>query len=530
MGTTIHDRELVLILLLVCVVAFGWFANRMRVPYPILLVIGGLAVSLIPGIPRFTLDPEMVFLGVLPPLLYAAAFSTSWRDFRYNLVSIGFLAFGLVGFTVVGVALISQWILPGFDWHLGLVLGAVVSTTDAIAATSIARRVGLPNRIIDVLEGESLINDASGLLALEFTVAIVVTGETPSAMEGAGRLLYLVLGGIAVGLLLGKFIAWMERHVDDAPIEITISLVTPYIAYLTAERIHSSGVLAAVACGLYLGRRSVTYFSSVVRIEAWAFWNTLTFALNGIVFLLIGLQLPFILARIEGLGLGGLVWRGALFSAVVILLRLLWIYPGAYAAYYIRRNLLGQDEPYPSSKAIFIVGWTGMRGVVALAAAISLPTVTDTGAPFPQRDIILFLTFCVIFVTLVLQGLTLPAMIRKLDLRAQPMAHCEEVEARRIMTDAALRRLEQFEDRSNPDLKEIYDDIAGHYRLRLPTLDAAEKEPVNFHQQDRFEQLARTLREVERQAAIELRDQDRISDDILRGLLRELDLLDARQS
>src|SRR5882724_2112340 len=220
MPTTIQDLEIVLIVLLIFVVGFGALANRLKTPYPILLVIGGLVLSLIPGIPRFNLEPEIVFLVVLPPLLFAAAFATSWRDFRYNLVSIIFLAFGLVGFTVVGVALISKWILPGFDWRLGLVLGAVVCTTDAIAATSIARRVGLPRRIVDVLEGESLINDASGLLALEFAVAIVVTGQTPSLAEGVGRLLLLVAGGLGVGLILAKVIAALERHIDNAPIEI----------------------------------------------------------------------------------------------------------------------------------------------------------------------------------------------------------------------------------------------------------------------------------------------------------------------
>ena len=529
MPSTVEDLERVLILLLVCVVGFGAIANRLKIPYPILLVIGGLALSLIPGIPKFYLEPDVIFLGVLPPLLFAAAFTTSWRDFRYNLVSIGLLAFGLVAFTVLGVALVSEWILPGFDWRLGLVLGAVVSTTDAIAATSIARRVGLPQRIIDVLEGESLINDASGLLALEFTLALVVTGQTPSLAQGAARLLYLVVGGVATGLALGKLVDWLERHIDHAPIEITISLVTPYTAYLAAESIHSSGVLAAVACGLFLGRRSATYFSSVVRIEAWAFWNTLTFILNGIVFILIGLQLPFILGRIHGLSLGDLVLRGALFSAVVILLRLLWVLPGAHASYVIRRKLLGQHEETPPAKDIFIVGWTGMRGVVALAAAISLPTTTSNGMPFPQRDVILFLTFCVIFVTLVLQGLTLPALIRRLGVAVHSPARCEELEARKIMIEAALSTLDQSPDRQDPEVKMIYDDLADHYRQRLPAFtDAQDDGGIRSQKSETFEHVAKRLRDEERAAAVRLRDQDRISDEVLRGLLRELDLLDAR--
>jgi Na+/H+ antiporter len=529
MPTTIGNLELILMLLLVSVVGFGTFAMRLKVPYPILLVIGGLALSLLPGIPRFELAPDLVFLGVLPPLLYAAAFTTSWRDLRYNLVSVLFLAFGLVAFTVFGVALVSQWILPGFDWRLGMVLGAVVSTTDAIAATAIARRVGLPGRIIDVLEGESLINDASGLLALEFAVAMVVSRQTPSAAEATGRLLYLVIGGIAIGLALAKMIEWLENRIDDSPIEITISLVTPYAVYLLADRLHTSAVLAVVACGLYLGRRSARFFSSVVRLESQAFWNTLTFVLNGVVFILIGLQLPYVLARIQDFSLTELVIRGALFGLLIILLRFAWVFPGAYVSYFIRRRLLRQNESYPPFRRVFIVGWTGMRGVVALAAALSLPAMTASGMPFPQRDAILFLTFCVIFLTLVIQGLTLPALIRLVHAADPSINPCEELEARRIMIEVALRRLEDSPDRERPEMKAIYEDVARHYRHRLSALERARGGGRVFSQQhDLFEGLARDLRDAERSAAIELRDQDRINDEVLRGLLRELDLLDAR--
>jgi len=529
MPTAIQDLEIVLIVLLIFVVGFGALANRLKTPYPILLVIGGLVLSLIPGIPRFNLEPNIVFLVVLPPLLFSAAFNTSWRDFRHNLMSIGLLAFGLVGFTVVGVAVISRWILPGFDWRLGLVLGAVVSTTDAIAATSIARRVGLPRRIIDVLEGESLINDATGLLALEFAIALVVSGGTPTLAQGAGRLLYLVIGGVAVGLILGKLVDWLEHWLDDAPIEITISLVTPYAAYLAADRIHASGVLAAVACGLFLGRRSATYFSSVVRLEAQAFWNTLIFVLNGVVFILIGLQLPYILTGIQDVSFRELLLRGALVSVAVIVLRFVWVFPGAYFSYFIRRNVLKQHENYPAVQGIVVVGWTGMRGVVALAAAISLPVMISNGMPFPRRNMILFLTFCVIFVTLVLQGLTLPALIRRLGVREQGSAHCEEVEARRIMIEAALRKLGESPDRTTHAMKAVYDDVARHYRLRQGALERARGAGRVFSEQhDISERIERDLRNAERAAAVQLRDQDRISDETLQKLLRELDLQDAR--
>lgn len=528
---SIENLEFLLILLLAGVVAFGWLATRIRAPYPIVLVIGGLALSLIPGLPHFTLNPYLVFLGVLPPLLFAAAFVTSWRDFRYHLVSICLLAFGLVGFTVLGVALTAQWLLPGFDWKLGMVLGAVVSTTDAIAATSIARRVGLPQRFIDILEGESLLNDASGLLALEFAVAAVVRGYTPSLGDEMERLLVLVVGGVALGLILAKIVYAIERRIDNGPIEVTISLVTPYLAYLTAESLHTSGVLAAVTCGLYLGRRSATYFSAAVRIEAWAFWSALTFMLNGLVFILIGLQLPGIYSRIENLSLPGLIARGAIFSIIVILLRFIWVYPGAYVGYFIRRNLFRQPETPPTPQGMFLISWTGMRGVVSLAAAASLPTVLANGMPFPQRDLIAFLTFCVIFSTLVLQGLTLPALIRKLKLQQPSTAKCEAVEARRIMIHAALKELEDSLDRTQPEIAPVYDHVASHYRSRLTALEAAERgeEDASSAALDRYEIVSRRLRDREREVAIELRDQDRINDEVLRDLLRELDLLDVRQ-
>ena len=336
----IHSVELIVLLLMILVVAFASVAKRLETPYPIILVIGGLLLSLFPHGPHIELDPDIVFLLILPPLLFSAAFVTSWRDFRYNIVSIVMLAFGLVGFTVFGVAAASRWILPGFDWRMGLVLGAVVSTTDAIAATSIGRRLGLSKRIVDILEAESLVNDASGLLALEFATALLVTGRTPSVGESLWRLLYLVGASIVIGLVVGKLIHFVSLKVEDAPIEITISLIAPYFAYLAAEGARTSGVLATVACGLYLGHKSSFYLSTGARLTGHAVWETLTFVLNGFVFLLIGFQLPYILSGIRTHHLGGLLLLGALFSGVVIVLRLIWIYPGAWLSNFIRRRLL----------------------------------------------------------------------------------------------------------------------------------------------------------------------------------------------
>jgi monovalent cation/hydrogen antiporter len=266
--------ELILLGLLVLVAALAVLAKRLAIPYPIILVIGGLFLSLIPKAPRVTLNPDVVFLIILPPLLFSAAFHISWREFRRNIVSILMLAFGLVGFTVFGVALGTRWLLPGFDWKLGLVLGAVVATTDPISATATGRRLGLPRQITDLLEAESLVNDGSGLVALKFTVALVVTGITPSVAQGAGQLIYLIFTGVAIGIIVGSCIGWIQKTISEAPIEITISLITPYIAYLAAESAHCSGVMATLACGLFLGRRSSGFYSLHARIESTAFWIT----------------------------------------------------------------------------------------------------------------------------------------------------------------------------------------------------------------------------------------------------------------
>src|SRR5690242_8736929 len=254
-GVGVHAVELVFLLLLLFVVAFGALARKLAVPYPIVLVIGGLLLSLVPGIPRVTLNPDIVFFVILPPLLYSAAWLTSWRDFSYHLVSILLLAFGLVAFTVFGIAWAAPLLFAGFNWRLGFVLGAVIAPTDALAATSIAKKIGLPKRVVDILEGESLVNDASGLLALEFGLAMVLKSESPTVSGALLRLGYLLVAGVAIGLLVAKLVEWFEKYVDDGPIEIAVSILVPYVAYLVAEAARGSGVLAVVACGLYLSRR-----------------------------------------------------------------------------------------------------------------------------------------------------------------------------------------------------------------------------------------------------------------------------------
>jgi CPA1 family monovalent cation:H+ antiporter len=529
-GGGIQSLEIVFLLLLLFVAGFTALARKLQTPYPIVLVIAGLLLSLIPGIPRFELNPDVAFLIVLPPLLFSGAWLTSWRDFVHNLLSISFLAFGLVTFTVFGVAMAAHFAFPGFDWRLGVVLGAVVATTDAIAAAAIAKRIGLPQRVVDVLEGESLLNDATGLLALEFGLAIVVAGQTPTVSSGFLRLIYLTVAGIAVGLVIGGLVHWIEHHIDDGPIEITISIMVPYAAYMAAEAIHASGVLAVVACGLYLGRASAHFFSPAVRIQANAVWSVFTFILNGFVFVLIGLQLPIVRDGIKNYSSSELLLYGGLFSALVIILRLMWVFPGAHLSYWIRKHVFHQSEPPPPARQIFVAGWTGMRGVIALAAALSLPETLADGSPFPQRNLIIFLTFAVILVTLVLQGLTLPILIRALGLAGASGPNCEETEARRIMAQAALEQLEKASKEIEGDPARLYEGLKEHYRLRLSALPHegegdAGSDPEAY---SRFLALSLELVQVERETAVKLRNNGRINDEVLRQLLQELDLNETR--
>jgi Na+/H+ antiporter len=519
--------ELVFLLLLLFVAAFGALACRLRTPYPIVLVIAGLLLGFVPGIPRITLDPDVVFFVVLPPLLYSAAWRVPWREFSYNLVSIFSLAFGLVTFTVLGVAEVAQQFLPGFDWRMGFALGAVVAPTDAIAATSIARRIGLPQRIVDILEGESLVNDASALLALEFGIAMLVRGQPPTVASGLLRLVYLAAAGLAVGLLIGVVVNWIEHRIDDAPIEIALSILTPYAAYLAADSIRASGVLAVVACGLYLSHRSSGFFSPGVRLQAYAVWDSLTFILNGLVFIFIGLQLPYVLQGTRDHSLRELLMYGVFFSAFLILLRLIWMFPGARLSYFIRRRVLHQRERLPPARQIFIVGWTGMRGVISLAAAIALPHTLAPGEPFAQRQLIIFLAFSVILVTLVLQGLTLPPLIRALGLAGATSRNTEEEEARRMILETALSRLDEVRESERADFAKVFDDLELHYRDRLAILTEEEAD-VRSARHRRFVELSRELLHVERRTAIRLRNEGRINDELLRQIERELDLAEAR--
>jgi len=520
--------------LLFVVAAVAGLARRLALSYPIVLVIFGLLCSLIPRVPRIPLPPSVVFLVFLSPLLYIAAWQTSWREFRYNLVSISSLAVFLVLFTAVGVAFTAQWWLPGFDWRLGFLLGAVVSPTDAVAATSIARKVGMPQRIVDILEGESLLNDATGLLALQFGVEMVVEGTTPTLGRGLLEFAWLTMGGILVGLAVGFVVSWLEKRIDDGPVEIAVSLIIPYAAYLAGEAVRASGIIAVVACGLLMSRRSSNIFSPRVRLQAFAVWDALEFLLNGFVFVLMGLQLPYILSGIRGSGKLALVGYSLAFCAILILLRMLWMFPAANGAWWLRTRIGHQRYQHPDAAQIFVIGWTGMRGVVALAAADSLPLTLNNGSPFPQRSLILFLTFSLILVTLVLQGLSLPWLIRVLRLPRSNEGYCEEGQARQMILRAAVDFLRERRNSAGESSEtHLYDDLLHQFEHRMSEIELCGPTGAAPKEDGTSLTMAHVLLDTVRRQRDELnllRDSGRIGDGVHRSLERELDLSESRLS
>ncbi len=517
-----------IVLLFAAVAALAVIARKISVPYPVLLVLAGLGLSFVPRLPEVKLNPDVVFYFFLPPLIYPAALFTSWRDFRRNLRPILLLAIGLVLFTMGTVACLAHWLVPNLPWAAAFALGAIVSPPDAVAATSIIRRLSVPHRIEAILEGESLVNDATALVALQFAVAAVMSGGF-SIGGAALRFVWVSAGGIAFGLLVGLIIRWVHRHLDDPPVQITISLLTPFAAYLPAERLHFSGILATAAVGMYLGWHSPLIVRARYRLQAFAFWEMVVFLLNGFVFITIGLQLPRILLGIRSDSLGTLINEGLLISGAVVLVRIAWVFPAAYLPRLFSKKLRARD-PFPSWQQIALVAWAGMRGVISLAAAFALPFVLIDGSAFPGRDYILFFTFCVILVTLVFQGLTLPFVVRKLGLKDDGSTDEEERRARLAANKAALEQLGNAA--GNEDYREdVIDRLRAEYDDRIAQLELCAQSPedcsggIATPQYQRLQQIALN---VERQTIIALRNQRVINDIALRRIQRDLDLAEAR--
>jgi monovalent cation/hydrogen antiporter len=502
-------------------------SQLVRIPYPILLVLGGVAISFIPGLPTVELSPNLVLVAVLPPLLYGAAFFTSLRELRANLKPIALLAVGLVLITMLAVAAVAHAVVPGLDWPQSFVLGALVSPTDPTAATAIAQRLGLPRRLIALIEGESLVNDGTALVAYRFAVAAVVTGSF-SLPKATGEFALNVVGGIAVGLAVGYLILQLRRRLDNPPVEITVSLLSGYFGYLPAHALGVSGVLAAVTVGIYMGWHTPQVTTAQVRLQGQAVWEIVFLLLNGLLFALVGLQLPSIVDALSARTTMSLIGYAALVSGVVIGARFAWVFASGFLSHAVRR--LRQEDPAPSWAWKTVLAWSGMRGAVSLAAALALPLSTDAGASFPNRGLIIFLTFSVILVTLVLQGLTLPALIRVLDLEDDGLAEKEDAKARIYAAEAALERLAELEaeewvrEDTAERMRGLYGFRQNRFRERFdPDGDGSVEDRSQAYQR-----LRRELLSAERSAVEELRRQGRIDDDVMRRVVRDLDLEDAR--
>jgi monovalent cation/hydrogen antiporter len=522
----VEHVELVVFGLLLGVAALAVLARILGVPYPITLVVGGSVIGFVPGVPSVELDPDLVLLIFLPPLLYGAAFFTSLRDLRRNARPIALLAIPLVGVTMVAVAVVAHEVI-GLGWGESFVLGAIVSPTDAVAPAEIMRRIGAPRRLVTVVEGENLTNDWTALVLYRFAVAAVVTGSF-SLVEATGKFVLTGLVGLAIGLAAGWVIRQVRSRVDDPPTEITISILSGYAAYIPAEELGASGVIAAVTVGIYMGWHTPQLTTPIMRIQGMSVWEILTFLLNAVLFLLVGMQLPTVIDDITGYSAGELIFWGLLISAVVIAVRLLWGFTVTYLIRAIDRRAI-QRARRASWRERTVIGWAGMRGSVSLAAALALPLQTDAGAAFPARDLIILLAYVVILVTLVGQGLTLAPLIERLGVVDDGSEEREEVAARVRLAEAALARIEELteEEWARPDTLER---VRGMYDYRRRRFAAREDGDGDQYEErtGAYQRVMYELFDAQREELIGMRNRGDISDEVRRRVERELDLEESR--
>jgi CPA1 family monovalent cation:H+ antiporter len=516
------------LLLFLAATALAILARRLGIPYPILLVLGGLALGFVPGLPRIELEPDLVFLLFLPPILFGAGYFTSIRDFRANLRAIGLLSVGLVLATTVVVAVVAQALIPGLGWPAAFALGAIVAPPDAVAATAIFQRLGVPRRVVTILEGESLVNDATALVAYRFAIAAAMTGAFSLVQAGLSFVLVAV-GGVALGLLIGMAAAAILKRIDDPVFSVVLTFLFPVAAYLPAEMFGLSGVLSTVAAGIYVGRYAPRAMSSSVRIAGASAWQVLLFMINGTVFILIGVQLPTVLEGLHGRSPLELLGLAVAISLTVIVVRILWVFPGTYIPRRLSAGIRGR-EARPSERSVFLVSWAGMRGVVSLAAALALPRTLRDGSPFPERDLLIFLTFAVILATLVGQGLTLPLIIRGLGIAADTGDADEEAQARQTAAQAAVNRIEELAAQW-PGHMELIDALRAEYTSRANHIeqhrraadpDESERELLEHRQ------IRSAVIDAEREAILRMRETGGLSDDVFRRVERDLDLEELR--
>ena len=512
-----------LLLLMVCAVALGWLARHFKFPYPIALLVGGALLGLVPRLPQFPFDPQLILVVVLPPILYQAALLTSWSDFKAHIRSIGLLAIGLVIVTTLAVGVTLKLMVPSVPWAAAFVLGAIVSPPDAVAATTILSRLNIPRHLVTILEGESLVNDASGLVIYKLAIAAVLTGAF-SVGEATTQFALVSVGGVLIGIVVGFAFVEIHKRLGDPFIEVITALAIPYIGYIAAESVHVSGVLAVVAAGLVRGRYAPEIVSAEMRIMARSVWNVLVFMLNSLIFILIGLQLSDVFDTLGRYHATQLALMGTAITVVAVLVRFVWVYPAAYLPRWFPA-LANRQVPRLRRRELGIISWCGMRGIVSLAAALALPATLPDGRPFPARDLIIFLTFFVIAATLLGQGLTLAPLIRKLKVGSDWSMVEEQRLVRTAMSAAAIAAVDAHLANTGAPADwatTLRSEIAE--RVALATPEGLEQTPRD--------QLLKHLRRVaiaaERRELIRLWRENEIGDEVMRHQEELLDYQEAQ--
>ncbi len=531
------DDFKIVVFILAILITLTAIANKKKFPFPVLLVAAGLIIGFVPQLPNLALDPDVVFVIMLPPLLYDAASKTSWHEFRTSIRPISALAITLVFFTTTAVAVTAYYFIPGFTWPLAFVLGAVVSPPDAVAASSIIKGLGLNQKVITILEGESLVNDASALIAYRYAVAAVTTGTF--VFWKAGLQFLLVAGaGILIGVVTGYlFVLAHKKIVNNPVVETSLTLLSPFVSYLAAEQYHFSGVLAVVSTGLVTAWRAPEVFSYEARMRARVLWDTLIFLLHGFVFILIGLQLPLIIRGLGNYPLTEILGYGLLISAVTILVRILWVFAGAYWLNFFQGKKTGTDHSpgYENSsdtwKNVVVVAWTGTRGVISLAAALALPLLLADGTPFPKRHSIIFLAFVVIFVTLVVQGLSLPLLIRLLKIKPQSNTDAEEKDLKLYLASHTFHFIEEgsaisADYRLKEQLKKKYELLITDLTKEIRRHKKAKRndEEVRALPQDALLEAQLEINKFQRALLVKLHKEGEFSDAVIRQVEREMDI------
>ncbi|MBO9201878.1 MULTISPECIES: Na+/H+ antiporter [Niastella] len=527
----------VIIFILVVLISLSALIDKLKLPNPVFLVLVGLIIGFVPVLPDLVMDPDVIFLVFLPPLLYDAAFRTSWHEFKTNIKPISALGVSLVFITTLAVAITARYFIPMFSWPLAFLMGAIISPPDAVAATGIIKGLGLNTKVISILEGESLVNDASALIAYRYALVASITGSFMLWHAGL-EFLYVAGVGIIMGLLIGFILIFIHKRIENQFIvETSLTLLTPFLSYLAAEQVHASGILAVVSTGLLLAWRSPEIFSYQTRIRTRVVWDTLIFLLNGFVFILIGLQLPGILKQLTSYKFSALIGYGMIISMVTILVRMIWVFGGAYLLSMFKldkkkhNGVTSNQEQYGDWKNVLVVAWTGTRGVISMALALALPLTLYNGSTFPQRHLIIFVCFVVVFITLVVQGFSLPLLIRLLEVKPSVSEDKEEKELQLYMVNSTLHFIDhefypQPEERIRMELKNKFEQVANKLtnEIDIHTRNENQEEQVPVRTLTEMQKAQIEIRRFQRELLLKLHKEGQFSDVAIRKVERDMDI------